>query len=269
MRRTPSVLPKKTVAVAGLALACAGPAAAHDPWETGGLDDVAGTVNLLRHGDVQQGHDLQPPTAGSVDADWMRVVTKARHSYEARVSGQAWRGTAAGPDFDRVDGSGTVLTAGVRSEEDVDRGATTLGRTVRWIPSAGGPEYLRAVGLAGASGLEPYDVVFLDTTLFLPRWNNTGTQTTVVVLQNTSGVGVAGLLYFHDAGGALIGTASVAVPPNGAQVIGTGSIPALAGQSGSAQVAHFGGYGALTGKAVALEAATGFAFDTPINPVPR
>jgi hypothetical protein len=34
-------------------------------------------------------------------------------------------------------------------------------------------------------------------------------------------------------------------------------------------VAHDGAYGALAGKAVALEPATGFTFDTPLVPRPR
>ena len=37
----------------------------------------------------------------------------------------------------------------------------------------------------------------------------------------------------------------------------------------SAAITHLGGYGALTGKAVALEPATGFTFDTEVHPLPR
>jgi hypothetical protein len=61
----------------------------------------------------------------------------------------------------------------------------------------------------------------------------------------------------------------VVVPQQGVQVLATGSIPALAGRSGSAQIAQLGGYAALAGKAVALEPATGFTFDTLVTPVPR
>ena len=38
---------------------------------------------------------------------------------------------------------------------------------------------------------------------------------------------------------------------------------------GSAAIAHLGSYGALSGKAVALEPATGFSFDTPLTPIPH
>ena len=43
----------------------------------------------------------------------------------------------------------------------------------------------------------------------------------------------------------------------------------LAGASGAMTVAHDGGYGGLVGKAVALEPATGFSFDSPMVPVAR
>ena len=59
------------------------------------------------------------------------------------------------------------------------------------------------------------------------------------------------------------------VPPRGLQVLPVASIGELAGLSGSAAVAHLGGYAALTGKAVALEPATGFTFDTTIAPLAR
>ena len=65
------------------------------------------------------------------------------------------------------------------------------------------------------------------------------------------------------------GTTSVSVPPLGLQVLPTATVPGLAGQSGSAEIAQMGGYGALVGKAVALEPATGFTFDTSIQALPR
>jgi hypothetical protein len=33
------------------------------------------------------------------------------------------------------------------------------------------------------------------------------------------------------------------------------------------QIAHVGGYGALSGKAVSLEPSTGFTFDTAMTPI--
>ena len=49
-------------------------------------------------------------------------------------------------------------------------------------------------------------------------------------------------------------------------VLNTSTVPALQGQAGSLTVSHDGRYGALQGKAVAVESATGFTFDTPLEP---
>jgi len=62
---------------------------------------------------------------------------------------------------------------------------------------------------------------------------------------------------------------ALSIPVNGVQSINTATIAALAGMAGSASIAHTGGYGAIAGKAVALEPSTGFTFDTPVLPVPR
>jgi hypothetical protein len=250
----------------------AGAVRADDPWEPGG-DDGPNGWNMLRHGVVQRGHDLQG-TPAAPDRDWMKIVTKARHSYEARVSGMYWDdgcSIAPCPRFDRVDTTGAVLTAGVASSEDVDLGSATIGRTVRWIAETGAPERLLATGdLVAPLGPDSvYDAVYYDTTLFVPRWNNTASQTTILILQNATDIAVTGTAYFHDAAGALLASVAVAVPPQGVQVMPTGSVPALAGRSGSAQIAQLGGYAALAGKAVALEPATGFTFDTLVAPVPR
>jgi hypothetical protein len=61
----------------------------------------------------------------------------------------------------------------------------------------------------------------------------------------------------------------LSVLEHGVTVLNTGTVPALAGNSGSATIAQLGGYGALTGKAVAVEPATGFTFDTAITPAAR
>ena len=56
--------------------------------------------------------------------------------------------------------------------------------------------------------------------------------------------------------------------PKGLFSLNTSSVLVLQGQSGSVTVAHDGPYGTLSGKAVAVEPATGFTFDTAMVPRP-
>jgi hypothetical protein len=113
-----------------------------------------------------------------------------------------------------------------------------------------------------------YDILFRETTLNIPRWNQSGTQVTVVLLRNTTAAAIAGDLHFYDASGTVLATQAVSIPAHGLQALNTATIPALSGLSGSAALAHTGPYAGISGKAVALEPATGFTFDTPAQSIP-
>ena len=90
-------------------------------------------------------------------------------------------------------------------------------------------------------------------------------QTTVFIISNQSPATVAGSIFFYTSGGTLVHTEPLSVPLFGMQVLATSSIPALANLAGHATVAHDGGWNALAGKAVALEPASGFTFDTVMS----
>lgn len=257
-------------------------AAAADRWETTFLnltDDTSSTPNFLRHGTVQLQHDLE----GNPDEDWMAIRVKDAHSYEARVTSDTvyWDPACGSPEcprFDRVSAAGAVLTAGTVTSDGVGgfdlgpgQGIVASGLSVRWISVADGKEFVRTRGDAAGplpAGLT-YTVEFFDTTYFVPRWNNNVTQTTVFLVQNTTNATVTGNILLHNAGGTLLHSQALAIPQFGVAVFSTASVGALAGQSGSARIVHTGGFGALAGKAVALEPGTGFSFDTPLTPLPR
>ena len=111
-----------------------------------------------------------------------------------------------------------------------------------------------------------YRIRMYETTLSAPRFNNANGQGTVVLLQNRSDAAVSGRV-------------ALWVPP--AASSGTRRSRSLRAAcwrstrcrswpgSGSITVTHDGAYGALVGKAVALEPATGFSFDTPLTSRPR
>ena len=241
-----------------------------DRWEAGSYatDDHGGTSNELLHGTVQRGHDLQ----GAPDQDWTVARSKARHSYEARVSSGTvlWEPGDCGDcaTFDRMTANGTaVLTPGVADGATNTVFAATMA--VHWIAAAAGNELLRVHGGDTLTAIDLYDLEFYDTTYFLPRFNNSSSQITVLVVQNTKDAPVTGEIHFYDAGGALLSTQALSLAAQGVQILNSATVPALAGQSGSVTIAHLGGYGALAGKGVALEPATGFTFDTPLTPLPR
>ena len=95
------------------------------------------------------------------------------------------------------------------------------------------------------------------------------TQTTVLLIQNPTDYTVAGRAYFWNATGVLEHTQPVDVPARSLFLKSLSSVPLLVGKSGTITVSHNARYGDLVGKAVALEPATGFSFDTPMVWRPR
>ena len=101
-----------------------------------------------------------------------------------------------------------------------------------------------------------------ETTGTLARYNNSATQITVVVLQNGADHPVAGTLWFWNTAGYLVDSSSFNLAAHGILNLNTSTV--VVGSSGTITVSNDGRYGDLSGKAVAIEPATGFTFDTPL-----
>jgi uncharacterized repeat protein (TIGR01451 family) len=200
-----------------------------------------------------------------------RLAQRPRSSYEVVLDGTTDLGGVfvpvllerVAPDLTTVLQTGTPLGAG-------------WSRVLRWENPGGADvddEVVRLAAICPAPVCGPEDAYRLrayDTTATIPRFNNSASQVTVVVLQNPTNTGVSGTLWFWDSSGALLASQSfVALDPRRSLVLNTSTIAALLGQSGSITVSHDAGYGRLNGKAVAVEPATGFTFDSPLTWRPR
>lgn len=257
---------RTSLAVCVVVLAAGGPAGAVDRWESPTAvnpvgDDDSSTINELRHGTVQT-HDYDSES----DQDWMRVMTFARRSYEARVwSGSVpWNSAVCPPSacatFDVVDIGGAVVLPGASD------GIPAASSVLRWIAASDQTTLLRTRSSTGLNAMV-YELAFFDTTYALPRFNNTGTQSTIVILQNTRPVAVNGQIDFYNAAGTHLHSQPFAMAAYGTFVYPSSTTTALQNMSGAATIAHTAGYGGLAGKAVALEPGTGFTFDTAIAPL--
>jgi hypothetical protein len=248
-------------------MAMATAAFATDRYESalgaGFSDDTYSTFLESIHGRIRT-HDLQDAVGGT-DVDWSFVQETENRSYEATVMNTALRFSSAPESgkatMNRCDYTGAILTPGTAL--NVFDGAFAA----RWIATASTFSFIRVAGFAGLGANSGYDIQLRETTYSIPRWNNSGSQVTVFLISNVKGTPVTGSIFFYGADGALLATQALSLPPNGLQAVVTGSIPELEGLSGSAQIAHVGGYGALSGKAVSLEPSTGFTFDTAMTPV--
>jgi hypothetical protein len=241
-----------------------------DVWDlaTANDDSSLNATNTVSHGGVQV-HDLGVRPGPVADEDWYRAFSYGYSSYEVVVDGMTGDvNPPVGISLERVDSTGAVLTSSL----------PILGgpaRSVRWENTTAAPvsdSYIRVRGaLCGTdcSAEDQYTIRFYDTTYSVPRFNNSGSQVTILILQNTSPqTFISGNAYCWSSSGTLLATIPISLGDHQILVSNTAAVPGLQGVGGSITITTDGRYGQLTGKAIALEPATGFSFDSPMVPLP-
>jgi hypothetical protein len=190
-------------------------------------------------------------------------------SWEVRVDGASGDvGNGAGPLVQRVAANLSTVVQGSTPA------GTGPARTLRWANGTNSPQdgYVRvssAVCTTDCGADDEYRLRAYETTARIARFNASGGQVTVVVLQNATSAPLAATVHFWSAAGALLDSRPATIAARSVFTVNTAAVSALAGQSGSISVVHDGGYGALVGKAVSLDPAGGFSFDTPLVYRPR
>ncbi len=168
--------------------------------------------------------------------------------------------------LERVDhDTSTILQAGAPV-------GTGHARTLRWQNSTAGTltqlVRVRSQGCSTDCGADDtYRLRAYDASAALARFNTTGDQEAVVLLHNPTAGTVNGTLWLWSAEGTVLASRPFALPARRGLVLNVATV--VPGASGTITVTHDGGYGTLTGKAVAIEPATGFSYDTPLTYRPR
>jgi hypothetical protein len=184
--------------------ALAAPATA-DVWDVGppgsnADNSLVSTLNVFAHGALQL-HDLAGLTTPTTicpappcpDRDWYVVLSSAYTSHEViieAVSPNAAPGLAP-PGLTRHDAAGTLLQqAQILGTGTIAPSATA---SLRWEgPGLGGVDYVAVAQVdppscgALCDSTAQYTLRYYETTGAIPRFNNSGGQVTVVILQNTS-----------------------------------------------------------------------------------
>lgn len=265
------------VMLATSAFLASGPLWAFDLWEPSDNTKSYFQSTQLVPGHAEQLHDLEA-IGGVPDNDWFSILTREARSYEAII--HSFANNIEYVTLTRhVEGVlGSLQSADYLLSSQVSNfaysRASALG--MRWkvdsTPVPNRLEYLMVGTKVGAPALNAgtrYIIRFRETTQFCPRFNNTGTQSSVLVIQGAL-EGVSSCDYtahfFNESGATLatysgfLGSDMTSVTPM--KVLALPGVAGLSGQKGSAQIAHTCGYGSIKAKLVALEPTTGYSFDT-------
>jgi glucose/arabinose dehydrogenase len=216
---------------------------------------------------LEHGANLRNDLSGALPHIF-RLAQAPRSSYEV-VLDEASGDAVPGLRLERLVAS---FTAVIQSSLPVGTGSA---RSLRWANSTIATindQWIRVDSPSCGTACGPDDVYRLrayETTGRIARFNNSGSQVTVVILQNNSAETVAGTMLFWGANGTETWSVPFTLAPHATSALQSASILELQGESGSMTVMHNAPYGLLVGKSVALEPATGFSFDSPMTFRPR
>jgi hypothetical protein len=230
------------------------------------VDDDAPSLSFdeLVHGSDQR-QDLQALPGPLADRDYYRLAQLPHSSWEVVVDGAS--GDVPPLILERLAADNvTVLQTGTSAT-----GGSSV--SLRWSNDTAFPVVnqhlsVRSGGCGPACDASAvYRIRAYETTARVARFNNSATQVTVLLLENTGRSPAQGTLWFWDGSGALVGSQAFNLGPQESMALNTASVAGTSG--GSITLTSDGPYGALAGKAVAVEPATGFTFDTPLTFRPR
>jgi hypothetical protein len=242
-----------------------------DPVASNNTDIEDTQVTLRARGELVHGTDVRADLHGvgpAANVHLYRISQKPFASYEVVVDSTSGDiGTGAGPVLERVAADGIAV---LQASQPVGAGAS---RSLRFVNTTSTPvddQFVRIRSASCGSGCGTDDVYRLrawETTGSIPRFNNSATQVTVVVLFNTGTATVTGHVRFWSPTGAALPAHPFSLNGRAVLVLNTSTL--LPGQSGSITVTHDGPLGTISGKAIALEPATGYSFDSVMEARPR
>jgi hypothetical protein len=238
-----------------------------DVWDSSTVNDNGnGTTNEITHG-FSQVHDLGAQPGPVADQDWYRIVQTPFSSYEVLCDGFTGDIDTLFPNtLALVDAGGTVLLPSFPY-------ALGYARSLRFVNNGSlskVDEYVRVANATCGTNWDTndnYRIRAWETTIAVPRYNNFGGQVTVLIIQNPSQETITGTAYLWPPAGGITPVTSYGfvLQARQAAVVDLATINGgvANGTSGTITITHNGHYGSLAVKAVALEPATGFSFDSP------
>jgi hypothetical protein len=225
------------------------------------VDDDAPSLssNELNHGSVLRADLLVRP-------DLYRIGQRPYSSYEVVIDGTS--GDIVPVTLERLAGNNATV---LQVASPVSVGDSV---SLRWEDTTSlivTNQHIRVNGTCATpcGADDVYRIRAFETTYSIPRFNNSGSQVTVLLLQNPAAYTVTGNIWFWSTSGTPLGSRAFTLPARQTLILNTATVAGVAGQGGTITISHDGRYGDLAGKTVALEPSTGFSFDSPMTARPR
>jgi hypothetical protein len=169
--------------------------------------------------------------------DYFWLTQPPRSSFEVVVDGVTGAiSSGSGPALELLAGDASTV---VQGSVAAGAGSSRSLRMENAGAAARSDELVRVQSNGCTTDCGPdaaYRVRGWDTTYRASRFNNSGTQITVLVVQNETSSLVNGHVWFWGAGGTLLGSQVISLQPRGVQTLNTSSV--VPSSSGSLTISH-------------------------------
>jgi hypothetical protein len=212
--------------------------------------------------------DLSAASGPAAGVDLYRLAQPPLTSWEVVVDGAAGDG-ATGITLERLGTDGTTV---LQTGQPLGTGGALSMRFENRLTSPVLSQHIRVRSVSCGSACDAGDTYRLrvyDTTGRASRFNNVGSQQTVLILQNTTDAPTTGTIDLWSEGGVRLAWSPLDLAPHAVSVLDLRTLAPVAAAAGSITVTSDAPYGGLIGKTVALDPYTALAFDTPLECRPR
>jgi hypothetical protein len=235
-----------------------------NPANDSASEETRGELGIRR--ELAHGSALTESLAPGTPAERLYYLRQQPHaSYEVvvdAVSGDV-AGASQAVSMQRLDAGLSVVQDAQAAGAGGSRRLSFENASDQGVES----EVLRVRSTGCSTGCGPgdgYRIRAIETTARIPRYNTIGTQITLLVIENRTASPVQGHAWlWEDVDGQLVG--SIPFSLGGHQTTIANLAGVIPGRRGTVTISHDGPYGALAGKGVAVEPATGFTFDTAME----
>jgi len=223
--------------------------------------------DLLLCGDVVVVPDgrINDLTLSAITVLPLGASLKIGNSYSVEFKNKSGDNTPPGTlmMFSGDDGCSGTSTMVTRDTSGIDPPSGTASYRVSFT-AAGVEPFFRA-RLSGSAVTIPITVSWSDTTMFSPAWSTNGPFNTFYSFENTTGSTLNVTLTLFDTGGAVVSTASLAVPPGQTAATNTVTLGSARNHTGTARLTHDGPPGAFVAEAAIANFSTNPAYVQPVK----
>lgn len=215
------------------------------------------------------GPSIYQSYTNAADQRWYLYEVVPGRSYCVETTNAFFENTGVDTIINVFRSDGTTAIAGAANDDASSEPRAFRGSRACYIALAadGTIHAVRVIPFSAPATTQFFQIRVVDNTMFSPWFFSGSGYEAFILMKNTTDTAMTATVTLRSTAGAVLGTATAAVPANGSLNYQVSAAPfSLASAVGGVEVAYNGAAGALAGSVTSLNFAAGVSFDAPFTP---